>query len=89
MVSESAPERSTVTVISKLVETNKDEVEFNYLIRRDEGTWRIVDIRVFGVSQLALTRVQFVSILRTKGFQALISMLNGKIRDLHQGNNSK
>ena len=89
LVSESAPERSTVTVISKLVESNKDEVEFNYLIRRDEGAWRIVDIRVFGVSQLALTRVQFVSILRTKGFQALISMLNGKIRDLQQGNYSK
>lgn len=86
LVSESAPERSTVTVISKLVESNKDEVEFDYLIRQVEGAWRIVDIRVFGVSQLALTRVQFVSILGTKGVQGLISMLNGKIRDLSQNN---
>jgi phospholipid transport system substrate-binding protein len=86
MVSESAPERSTVTVISQLVESNKDTVEFSYQIRRVEGAWRIVDIRVYGVSQLALTRVQFVNILEMKGFQGLISMLNGKIRDLQQGN---
>jgi phospholipid transport system substrate-binding protein len=88
LVSESAPERSTVTVISKLVESNKDEVEFNYLLRRVEGAWRVVDIRVFGVSQLALTRVQFVSILGKMGLQGLISMLNEKISDLSQGKGS-
>ncbi len=86
LVSESPPEKSMVIVISKLVESNKDEVEFDYQIRRVDGAWRIVDIRVFGVSQLALTRVQFVSILGMKGFQGLISMLNGKIKELSHGN---
>jgi phospholipid transport system substrate-binding protein len=84
LISESAPERGTVTVLSKLIDRNKDEVEFNYQFRQVEGTWRIVDIKILGVSQLALTRVQFVSILGAKGFQGLISMLNGKIRDLSQ-----
>jgi phospholipid transport system substrate-binding protein len=85
LISESAPERSTVTVISKLIKSDKDEVEFNYLFRRVEGAWRIVDIRILGVSQLAITRTQFVSILEKKGFQELISMLNGKIKDLSKG----
>ncbi len=84
LISESPPERGTVTVISKLIDKNKDEVEFNYQFRQVEGTWRIVDIKILGVSQLALTRVQFVSILGAKGFQGLISTLNGKIRDLSQ-----
>jgi phospholipid transport system substrate-binding protein len=84
LISESPPERGTVTVVSKLIDKNKDEVEFNYQFRQVEGTWRIVDIKILGVSQLALTRVQFVSILGAKGFQGLISMLNGKIRDLSQ-----
>jgi phospholipid transport system substrate-binding protein len=86
LISESPPERNTVTVISKLIENNRDEVEFNYLFRMVEGSWRIMDIRILGVSQLAITRAQFVSILGLKGFNGLISMLNGKISELSRGN---
>ena len=45
---------------------------------------RIVDIRISGVSQLALTRAQFAGILREKGLEALIAMLREKIRDFSQ-----
>ena len=82
MISELEPDRDTATVTSKLIESNSDEVEFNYLLRRMEGAWRIVDVRILDVSQLALTKAQFVSILGLKGFNGLISMLNGKIRDM-------
>ncbi|HSA77900.1 MAG TPA: ABC transporter substrate-binding protein [Nitrospirota bacterium] len=85
LVSESPPEGGTVTVISKLIDSSKDEVEFNYKFRLVDGSWRIVDIRILGVSQLALTRAQFVSVLGIKGFNGLISSLNGKVREL-QGN---
>jgi phospholipid transport system substrate-binding protein len=85
LISESAPVRGTVIVISKLVKSNKDEVEFNYQLLQVKGVWRIVDIRISGVSQLALTRAQFVSILGKSGFQGLISMLDGKIKDLAKG----
>ncbi len=84
LISESPPERGTVTVVSKLTESNKDEVEFNYQLRSVESAWRIVDVKIVGVSQLALTRVQFISILGNKGLRGLISVLKGKIRDLSQ-----
>jgi phospholipid transport system substrate-binding protein len=86
LISESLPDRETATVTSKLIESNRDEVEFNYQLRRMEGAWRIVDVRILDVSQLALTKAQFVSILGLKGFNGLISMLNGKIKDMSHSN---
>jgi len=84
LVSESLPDRDTATVTSKLITSNSDEVEFNYQLHRMEGTWRIVDVKILDVSQLSLTKAQFVSILGFKGFNGLISMLNGKIKDMSQ-----
>jgi len=72
-----------VTVTSKLYA--KKERDFYYRLRRIEGKWRIVDIQVSGVSQLALTRSQFVSVLHDEGFNALISMLKKKIANFSSG----
>jgi len=72
-----------VTVTSKLFA--KKERDFYYRLRKIEGKWRIVDIQVSGVSQLALTRSQFVSVVQGEGFNALISMLKKKIADLSSG----
>jgi phospholipid transport system substrate-binding protein len=83
VVSESKLNPDNATVDSKLYA--KKERDFHYSLRRIEGKWRIVDIQVFGVSQLALTRSQFVSVLRDEGFKALISMLEKKIADLSSG----
>jgi hypothetical protein len=61
------------------------EVEFHYLLRQVEGRWRIVDIQISGVSQLALYRSQFVSVIRNKGFDALVAMLKEKIARFSHG----
>lgn len=85
LVSESQPERGTVTVVSKLIESNNEEIGFHYKLRRLEGKWRVVDIQISGVSQLALTRSQFVNVIRDKGVNGLISMLKGKIEWFSKG----
>lgn len=84
LVSVSPPDKGVVTVVSRLIASNKDEVEFNYQFRMVGGVWRIVDIRILGVSQLSLTKAQFVSILDKKGYQGLVSILYDKIRSLSQ-----
>jgi phospholipid transport system substrate-binding protein len=86
LVSESAPVQGTVTVISNLIKQNNEEVSFHYLFRKVDGAWRIVDIQISGVSQLALTRAQFVGVIKDKGFKGLISMLRDKIGDFEKGN---
>ena len=85
LVSESEPQNGTVTVVSKLVDVNNEEVNFHYKLRKTEGKWRVVDIQISGVSQLALTRSQFVSVLKDKGFDGLISMLKDKIDGFSHG----
>lgn len=85
LVSESEPGKGTITVVSRMVRVNKEPVVFYYKLRKLEGKWRIVDIQISGVSQLALTRSQFVNVLKDKGFKGLISMLNRKIEEFSQG----
>ncbi len=85
VASESKLNRDNVTVVSKLVHSDKKETDFYYRLRKMEGKWRIVDIQISGVSQLALTRSQFVSVLRDKGFNALISMLKKKTENFSRG----
>jgi phospholipid transport system substrate-binding protein len=80
VASQSGPRQGTVTVISKLIKPNGEEVDFHYLLRKIEGSWRVVDIQISGVSQLALTRSQFAAVIRAKGVKGLISMLDEKIR---------
>jgi phospholipid transport system substrate-binding protein len=85
VVSQSKPERGIVSVISKLIKSNGEEVEFDYLLRNMAGEWRVVDIHISGVSQLALTRSQFTSIIKDKGFKGLMAMLEEKIEGFSKG----
>jgi phospholipid transport system substrate-binding protein len=84
LISESAPDRDTVTVISRFIESNNEERDFYYKLRKIDGKWRIVDIQISGVSQLALTRSQFISVMDSKGFSALITMLKEKIKNFSE-----
>jgi len=70
---------STVAVSSSILNPDgKSVVEFKYIMRRISGKWRVVDIRILEVSQLALTRSDFVSVMDKKGFDSLISSLKEK-----------
>jgi phospholipid transport system substrate-binding protein len=71
-------------VLSKLLNAQGKEREFDYRLRLTEDAWRIVDIRISGVSQLANTRAQFVSVLDKNGFDELVASLKRKIREFSQ-----
>ena len=89
VVSDTGPVQGTVTVISKLIKKNGEEVVFNYLLRKTDRMWRVVDIRISGVSQLALTRAQFTGVMKDKGVKGLISMLKEKIRGFEKSGENK
>lgn len=82
---ESKPAQGTAGVTSYIIKSNGEKVEFLYLVRQMEGKWRVVDIRMSGVSQLALTRSQFTSVLKSKGFDGLISMLKTRTKEFSEG----
>lgn len=85
LIPASNSDQQTVTVISQLIKPNGERIGFHYLLRRLEGQWQIIDIQISGVSQLALTRSQFVSVIESDGFEALIDLLRGKVKDIDSG----
>jgi phospholipid transport system substrate-binding protein len=78
IVSGPKPAGDNAIVESKLIDSDGENTDFYYKFRKMEGSWGIVDIQIMGVSQLAVTRSQFVSVIAKKGFSGLISMLKEK-----------
>lgn len=84
-ISASNSDQQTVAVISQLIKPDGEKIDFHYILRLLEGQWQIIDIQISGVSQLALTRSQFVSVIESDGFEALINLLQGKVKDISSG----
>ncbi len=68
-------------VHSVLTQSDGEEIRFDYLLRRDEDRWRIVNIVVDGVSDLALKRAEYSEILANEGFDALLARIKEKITE--------
>lgn len=67
-------------VESRLVKSDGDAIHFNYLVHPGEKRWRIVNIIVNGVSDLALKRAEYTDVLEKEGFPALVATLERQIR---------
>ena len=77
--SEEETARGGVVIHSHLVIPNDKPVKFDYMLKEKGNSWRIINIIANGVSDLALKRSEYTSILLREGFDALISKINEKI----------
>lgn len=68
-------------VKTRLLRHGGKPVHLNYLLRRKDGRWRIINVIANGVSDLALKRADYSYEIRRHGFEALISRLESKIAD--------
>lgn len=68
-------------VRSRLIQEDGDTVNFDYVLHQKDEHWRIVNILFDGVSDLAIKRSEYRSIIQRKGFQPLIDMLQVKIAE--------
>ena len=71
--------RGKMLVETILTKSNGDKVQFNYLLRRDKNDWRIINIIVDGVSDLAVRRAEYTSILKSDGFSPLMAKIEDQI----------
>jgi phospholipid transport system substrate-binding protein len=70
-------------ITSQIVKSSGEPVNVNYLMRQNGGSWQIADVYLNGtISELATRRSEFASILRTRGIDGLIAMLNTKANAL-------
>jgi phospholipid transport system substrate-binding protein len=77
------PAEGNATVVSTIHKSDGGTVDLHYKMRQGkEGEWLVVDIQVRGVSQLATTRAQFVSVLLDEGLDSLIGKLEEKTMGL-------
>lgn len=82
-----ASKHGTVLVYSRLVSDDGETVQLNYRLRPvEDDSWRIIDVLLNGtISELALRRSEYSSLIRREGFAALMSALNERIDDLSTG----
>jgi len=70
-------------VKSRLVKSDGDKVELDYLMRGESGRRQIIDVYLSGtVSELATRRSELSSVLRRDGVDALVELLLRKTAEL-------
>jgi phospholipid transport system substrate-binding protein len=86
ILGEEAGENDTTVVHTKVMSPGIDDVELNYRLRTTPAGARIVDVYLKGtVSELALRRSDFTSVLERDGFDGLVASVHTKIADLAAG----
>ncbi len=76
----------TMVVRTKLVLPDEDDVQLNYRLRQTDAGWRVVDVYLNGtVSELALRRSEYATVLKRDGFETLVANLDQKVEDLAAG----
>ncbi len=69
-------------VRTTLVKADGERVSLDYLLHRADGQWRIANILAKGVSDLAVKRSEYRSVIQREGFPALRSQLESKVQAL-------
>lgn len=77
--SEEKTTRGGLVIHTHLTIPDDKPVKFDYMLKENGGSWRIINIIANGVSDLALKRSEYTAILQREGFDALISKINEKI----------
>ncbi len=77
-----------VTVRNMLVAPKEKPVKFEYVLGQASGQWVIINIVVDGISDLALKKAQYTSVIDREGFDSLMNKLTQKITDYASKNTS-
>jgi phospholipid transport system substrate-binding protein len=86
VLGEDAAPADNVRVNNQIVQSNGQPIRIDYLLRPHGADWRIVDVYLkSSVSELAVRRSEFTSVLAKEGFDGLIAMLETKIAALKKG----
>ena len=71
--------KGRILVRTQLV-TNDRVVSFNYVLHPVKDRWRIINVIADGVSDLSLKRSDYTAIMKSDGFDELVSQIREKIK---------
>jgi len=78
-ISEEETGRGGIVVHTNLKIPGEKDVKFDYMMKKKDDSWQIINIIADGVSDLALKRSDYTSVLNREGFDALIAKIDEKI----------
>jgi phospholipid transport system substrate-binding protein len=74
------PYNADIMVQTRIVKSNGEATRLDYLMHQNQGVWQISDVYLDGtISQLAVHRSEFHSILQREGVDGLVVALNRKV----------
>lgn len=69
-------------IVRSVLHAPNEDVHLDYRMRQTPEGWRVIDVYLGGtVSELAMKRAEYTSVLERDGFDALVSALERKIAD--------
>ena len=77
--------RGNILVKTVIVRVDDDPVTLDYVLRDNDGMWRIVNVIANGVSDLSLKRSDYTAVIKSEGFNSLVTKLSGKIANYKTG----
>lgn len=70
-----------VMVLTRLTKADGDPVHLEYVLQKHDDQWGVVNIVADGVSDLALKRAEYSTVLRNEGYTALLDRLREQIAE--------
>lgn len=70
-----------VIVRYTMLRPDNDPVKFDYIVNQYGKKWRIINVIADGVSDLAIKKGQYKSVIEREGFDSLLAKLKQKIAD--------
>ncbi len=84
-IAEEIDEKGRAKVESKVVTGEGEEFPLSYRLHQSDGRWLIYDVFLNGsVSEMAMRRSEFSSVLKREGFENLIAAIDEKSEKLSQ-----
>lgn len=74
--------RNDFLVRTELVDTDGDSISLDYLVRQDEGEWKVIDVFFKRISEMATRKSEYTSVIRRNGIDGLIQLLEAKVQEI-------
>lgn len=80
--------RERILIRSQLIQTDNNRITFDYVLHQVDNNWRIINVVVDGVSDLALKRAEYNAILQKGDITLLINILEKRTAEIGQDKQS-
>jgi phospholipid transport system substrate-binding protein len=87
IIGEEPAPADNVRVNNQIVQGSGEPIRIDYLLRQNDGKWRIIDVYLkSSVSELAVRRAEFTDTLAKSGYDGLMADLTAQVAKLSTGN---